>query len=70
MPEAKYYDVVQTRIVKVRANDAISAAKIAEAAFENGQNTDNGVKNPPEGVWGNTTSRVEVIDVHIRKDLI
>lgn len=63
MPETRYFEVSQTRKVKVTANTVANAILIADAAFENGQNTDDGVRNGPNGVWGNTTSRVRTTDM-------
>lgn len=63
MPEARYYKVVETRVVEVTANNADSAVAIGAAAFNNGQNSDNGVKNGPSGVWGNTRTRVRTVHV-------
>lgn len=71
MPEVKYYLVTQTRQVKVTANTETDAARIATVAFETGQNSDHGVKlqGPSmfdiEGVWGNTTSKIEVVGLTI-----
>lgn len=33
MPPVRYYEVVETRVVKVRANEAIEAAKVGTAAL-------------------------------------
>lgn len=63
MPEIISYDVSQTREVKVRANSLEDAIRIANAAFNNGQNSEGGVKNGPEGIWGNTTTRVKETDI-------
>lgn len=70
MPEVRYYTVTQERQVKVTANSAVDAARIAEDAFENGQH-----KSEPsvassgiEGIWGNTRSFVRTVDIHVRED--
>lgn len=33
MPAVRYYEVVETRVVKVRANTAIEASKVGSDAF-------------------------------------
>lgn len=33
MPAVRYYEVVETRVVKVRASEAIEAAKVGTAAL-------------------------------------
>lgn len=63
MPEMRNYTVIQTREVRVTANHAEDAVRIGAAAFKNGQNLDSGVIDGPEGVWGNTTSRVRQIEI-------
>ena len=68
MPEIKYYVVTETRRVEVTANDAVDAARLASAAFEHGQfETDAGIAagKAPEGIWGNTTSKVERIALQV-----
>jgi len=61
MPEVRNYIVTQVRQVEVRANHSEDAVRIAAAAFKYGQNTDSGVlhEHAPEGVWGNTSSRIK-----------
>lgn len=68
MPEIKYYVVTQEREVQVVANNPIDAARIAQAAFDNGQNQDNGVKDPPDGVFGNTRSKITNKDIWAREE--
>jgi hypothetical protein len=66
MPEIKNFVVVQTSTVRVRANSARDAALIAAAAFDHGQNSDQGIAKPeavPEGVWGNTTHAIRVTGI-------
>lgn len=61
MPEIKYYTVKQTRMVRVRANNAMDATLIAKVAFEKGQDA-NGLIDPamlPFPIYGNTTSGVQ-----------
>jgi hypothetical protein len=69
MPEIKHYEVEQIRRVKVQANNVVDAARIAAAAFDNGQNSGNGVINGPEGIWGNTSSKIEVTNLNVFKEL-
>ncbi len=65
MPEMKHFVVTQTREVEVTANSISDAVQIASAAFEHGQNSDRGVArgHSPEGTWGNTSSRIQIIDI-------
>lgn len=69
MPGMRYFEVTQTRKVKVVANTATDAVRIADAAFTNGQNTDAGVIDGPDGVWGNTTSRIRNSDLTCYEEL-
>lgn len=69
MPEIIYYEVLQTREVRVRANSSIDALRIAQAAFENGQNSGDGVIDGPEGVWGNTSNRVKERDLSVTREM-
>lgn len=69
MPEIKYYEVEETRTVKVQANSAVDASRIAAAAFANGQNSDNGTVRGPEDVWGNTIGRIEITNLNVSKEL-
>lgn len=72
MPATKNYIVTQTRKVHVSALTSIEAALIATAAFENGQNIDQGIKDPGstrnnlDGVWGNTTSWIETVETNVK----
>lgn len=34
MPAVRYYEVVETRVVKIRANTAIEASKVGSDAFK------------------------------------
>lgn len=67
MPEIKHYAVTQTRLIRVRANSPADAAVIAQHAFRSHTTTD-GVVNQVEiaGVWGNTTGRLEELDLHVK----
>jgi hypothetical protein len=72
MPEMISYTVTQTREVKVTANSMVDAIRIAEVAFDKGQNADCGIntKDIPDdmkGVWGNTRSFVKEIDIHAER---
>lgn len=69
MPEMKNYIIDQTRTVEVTANSAIEAAMIASAAFEHGQDSSAGVAagHAPEGVWGNTTTRIREVKFNIHE---
>lgn len=68
MPAVKYYVVTQAREVKVTANSPEEAIRIGAAAFNNGQNRDNGVIDGPEGVWGNSTSAVIATGMSVREE--
>lgn len=67
MPAIKYYEVTQTRKVRVAANDIQGAAIIADREFVKED------KNPPivpEGeVWGHAAGSIEIINIDIRKEL-
>lgn len=65
MPAIRRYVVKQTREVEVTANSAVDACRIAEAAFEHGQNADGGVARDkgPAGVWGNTDTHIRTVEV-------
>lgn len=73
MPQTKYYVVTQTREVKVTANSEVDAVRISAMALSYGQNADNGIRFPEsaagimQGVWGNTTSPIEVIETIVKK---
>lgn len=71
MPKIRHYRVTQTREVKVTANSSIDAARIADVAFNDGQNSDNGVKASAkiEGIWGNTTSAVRTTDISTHEEI-
>jgi hypothetical protein len=70
MPEIRYFVVTQTREVKVTANSAADAVLLAEAAFEHGQmNSEPSIAagKSPEGIWGNTRSRIREIEINARE---
>ena len=68
MPEIMHFIVKEEREVRVAANSAVDAARIAEAAFSNGQNSNGGVIDGPEGIWGNTRSRVKTTSIMVLED--
>ncbi len=71
MPEIHYYTVTREQTVKVRANSAADAVQLAAAAYEHGQNQSEPtilVGKGPEGIWGNTISRIETVDYHCRQE--
>lgn len=70
MPEMRHYTVTQTRKVRVTANSAADAAQIAAAAFEHGQTSDGSVSHGrgPHGIWGNTSGRIQEIDMRVTRD--
>lgn len=67
MPEIRHYKVTQIREVEVTANELGDALAIADAAFKNGQNSDNGAKLSSKeemkllGVWGNTSTEIKEV---------
>ncbi len=69
MPEMMHFKVVQTRQVMVTANSAADAVRLSAAAFEHGQNSDGGIARDkgPEGVWGNTTSRIKEMSIDCQR---
>lgn len=71
MPEIIHYTITQTRTVDVTANNVSDAVQIAEAAFEHGQNSDNGIiikyGKAPAGIYGNTTTRIKEIMLEIKR---
>lgn len=74
MPEMRYYTVTQTREVKIVANSVLDAANLGDAAFKNGlRNGGNedfaiSIIAPPEGIWGNATEDIKVIDLNVKRD--
>lgn len=66
MPEVKYYEVEQLRVVTVRANNEVDAANMATEAFEN----DLEEIKYPDGRQARIFGKIEVIDLHIRKRII
>lgn len=73
MPVIQHFVVTQTREVMVSANSIGDAVLIGAHAFEHGQNSDNGIRNPhalePRGVtWGNTSGPIKDVELTVRKD--
>ena len=69
MPEMRNFVVTETRKVKVSANNAIDAARIANKAFEEGQNSDYGLKDKDglRGIWGDTDERIRQTDIRVQE---
>lgn len=66
MPEVRYYTVAQTRVVRVRANNATDATIIAKVAFQDGQDANGSIKDknmPYHDVYGDTVSHVVEVGV-------
>lgn len=68
MPKLSSFKVTETRMVRVDAITAVDAARIAAAAFLNGQGIDNNVRYSPPGVLGNTVSKIRATDLEVRED--
>lgn len=67
MPEMHTYICTQVRKVRVTANSAADAVKIADAGFTKGQNAGGGVIEGPHGIWGNTEGRIEILSLKAEK---
>lgn len=70
MPEMMNFKVTQTREVEVVANSTVDAIRLAEAAFEHGhlgQSASIAKDKSPEGVWGNTRSRINELSLHAER---
>jgi hypothetical protein len=63
MPEVRYYEVEQTRTVKVAANNEESALRIANDAFDG--NVERVIDD-----WGHALGDVSIIDVRIKRERI
>jgi hypothetical protein len=68
MPEIKYYEIEQSRVVMVAANNEVDALAIATKAFA----TNNSVASGEESgePWGHTLGNIEVTNVTISRELI
>lgn len=64
MPEIRYYEVEQTRTVKVRANNEVDAVTVATALF------DDNVEEIwyPDGRVASAIGRIEVTQVYITRE--
>jgi hypothetical protein len=63
MPEIRYYEVEQTRTVKVAANNEESALRIANDAFDG--NSEKAIDD-----WGHALGDVSITDVHIKRECV
>lgn len=66
MPAVKYYEVEQTRTVKVWANSATEAALVADDAFAKARSED--VSPLPEELQGRVIGLIEVTRLDITKE--
>jgi len=64
MPELRYYTVTQEREVKVSAESAIDAARIAELAFTDGEDGDLMVLELP----GRALTPIRTRNIVVRED--
>lgn len=67
MPEMRRYTVTETRTVRVSANSAVGAARIAAVAFAEGQDSAGHLKSK-EGLgdlWGDTDTRIRVVGLEV-----
>ncbi len=67
MPAIHNYRITCTQEVSVRANNLIDAARIAHAAFKNGQNSDGSVPGLPPGIIGNPTRPAHVLNFSVEE---
>jgi hypothetical protein len=68
MPAVHYYEVEQIRKIKVQANSAADAARLASDKFNEGQDID----EPSEGTvdaWGQTLGKIEIVNLNVTKEL-
>jgi len=70
MPAIRYFEVEETRVVRVAAHGPAQAGIIAQAAFDHGQNSDNGVVTGkgPVDVWGNTMTRIRTVSINVEEE--
>lgn len=66
MPAARYYEVTQTRVVRVRASSPTDAILIANREFAKEMKNQDIV--PEQELQGATTSEVEITSVDVRKE--
>lgn len=70
MPEIQYYEVEQTRTVKVTANSAAEAATIASEGFDKGfVDYKAGTESSDPEIWGRTIGEITVTNLNVRKEL-
>jgi len=68
MPDIRHFVVTETRSVKVSANNAEDAARIANKAFGGTPQVGLGYLKEKEGlddIWGDTNSHVRQVDLHV-----
>lgn len=66
MPAVIYYEVTQTRAIKVAANNEVDALAMATAAFaSNGQHN---IMQFTDDRQARTLGSIEVVDAHITKE--
>lgn len=68
MPEIRRYRVTQIREVEVEANSHRDAIDIAHEAFETGQDSNGRLALKPEGIWGDSISKVKTVEVNCRRE--
>lgn len=68
MPEIRYYEVEQTRIVKVRANNEGDALAVATQAFNTNSQTD--LMRFPDHREGATVGEILITNVNISREYL
>ena len=68
VPDYKFYDVIQTRKVRVRAERPDHAAQIATEAFNANDNAMGASGISIEEIVGNTTSAIRVTTIRVEMD--
>jgi hypothetical protein len=69
MPAIKYYEVEQTRTIKVSANSIVDAIRVAAEAFDAPKNNEDRLATAPDGIFGNVHGYVEVTRLDVTKEL-
>lgn len=69
MPAIKYYEVEQTRTVKVAANSIVDATRVAAEAFDAADNNKDKLATAPDGIFGEVLGTVEVTRLDVSKEL-
>lgn len=67
MPEIKYYEVIQTRKIRVAANTPEDAMIVSSREFAKESKVPPIV--PESEIWGHPTSPAEITSIDIRKEL-